>query len=912
MSLSGGAAARRARPIYRVFVSSTWLDLQPERRALMEALNRMEEMRFVGMEFFGNRPDDTHDASIDQVDLCEVFVGIIGHRYGSGITEAEYRRARALNLPCFVYFKRGDTVRPELTDNDPGRAARLVAFKEELLRGHTVKEFASADELAASATADLHNWVAARWISTGRVEATAARAPGPAGDIGRTNLLRLLERVDHDWIKGVLEASLHHRAWLELGLDWREDAVEHPWDRIVVAPNRPIQTLGREDSIAGIFDDAQHTLLVLGEPGAGKTTTVLELARDLIGRARQSPAEPAPVVLALSTWQGQGLAEWLLAELGLRYQVPKRVAKTWLEEGRLVLILDGLDEVGAERREACVAAINAFEQEHHPPGLAVTCRVAEYEALTAKLRLRSAICLQPLTPAQVDRYFEAAGAALEPLRHALREDEGLRELARSPLMLSVMALAWRGPAGTTAPFAAAQTAQARRQHLFGAYIDAALARRGKAAGDYEPARIVAWLAWLARRMQEHGQSLFALEQLQPGWIAGGRSQFGYMLVTRLAGCLALVLPILFWKTPLVNRLVCVGLAAGTGLALGVIDFLFLRVKATSTDMGSRRFWIMLGSLAGLGAAWVFVGVDLLERLKQPDPAVGYGFVYLCMVAFAFCAPVDVKALDIKTTDTMSWSWRLALARFGVGIMGLNLLIALVFSGTVIAMSSQDGWQAFAKELSGAWFLGGMAAGAIAGFAGARFWRKGRFMVVLWVVAGAALGGQAGGLVTRWDNGAFIAVMLEFFLAAFIGVFGGFVAGMIDPVRARRSGVGFWLRVPLTAFAVVGALMTIPGIVTMIAYSGDTPAPWRDQVLATFIVGVGAGLVAFFRFGGFNGLQHGVLRWLLVRGGHLPPKAEKFFNHAAQLALLQKVGFGYRFIHALLLDHFAGLRGPGKG
>ena len=73
---------RRARPIYRVFVSSTWLDLQPERRALMEALNRMEEMRFVGMEFFGNRPDDTHDASIDQVDLCEVCVCIIGQRYG--------------------------------------------------------------------------------------------------------------------------------------------------------------------------------------------------------------------------------------------------------------------------------------------------------------------------------------------------------------------------------------------------------------------------------------------------------------------------------------------------------------------------------------------------------------------------------------------------------------------------------------------------------------------------------------------------------------------------------------------------------------------------------------------------------------------------------------------------------------
>ena len=105
-------------------------------------------------------------------------------------------------------------------------------------------------------------------------------------------------------MKGVLEASLHHRAWLELGLDWREDAVEHPWDRIVVAANRPIRTLGKEDSITGVFDAAQHTLLVLGESGAGKTTTVLELARDLIQRVRDSASEPAPVASTSSSGCG--------------------------------------------------------------------------------------------------------------------------------------------------------------------------------------------------------------------------------------------------------------------------------------------------------------------------------------------------------------------------------------------------------------------------------------------------------------------------------------------------------------------------------------------------------------------------------------------------------------------------------
>jgi len=905
----GGAAVRRVRPIYRVFVSSTWLDLQPERRALMEALNRMEEMRFVGMEFFGNRPDDTHDASIDQVDLCEVFVGIIGHRYGSGITEAEYRRARALNLPCFVYFKRGEPASPEQTDQDPALAAKLAAFKQDLLRGHTVKEVGSPEELAASATADLHNWVAARWISLERVEVTAPPARPVIADADRTNVLRLLERIEQDWIKGVLEASLHHKAWLELGLDWREDAVEHPWDRIVVAPNRPIQTLSKEDSISGVFDAAQHTLLVLGEPGAGKTTTVLELARDLIARARESAVEPAPVVLALSTWRGQhkDLMDWLVAELGLRYQVPKRVARSWLEEGRLVLILDGLDEVVAERRAACVEAINTYEKEHHPPGLAVTCRVAEYNALTTKLRLRSAICLQPLTPAQIDRYFQAAGSSLEPLRRALQDDAGLRELARSPLMLSVMTMAWRdAPAGTTAPFATAQTPEDLRRRLFDAYVEAALHRRGKTGSTFLPEQTVGWLSWLARRMKENGLTLFAVEQLQPGWLDGARSQFGYMLITRLLGSLALALPMLFREMPPVIRLACASLAVGVGLVFGVLDFILLRAKSAPIDMGSRRFWWLLLSLLGIGALWVPLVLNI-EALKEPrSPALSFGLVYLVMTAFAFCSPVDVRALDIKPSDTMRWSWRLALERFWVGMVGLNLLVFAIFLGATVTMVVQEGWRYAARDFQASFFLGGLAVGLVCGvLVGRRLWPRGGVFAVCAGCACIAMGGQLGSLADRWDFPNLAIILIQLAVAAFVGVFGGFVSGMVNPERARRSGVWFWLRVPVLAFVVVGLLMLIPGIVVLLQKASRVDAEALRVIgVPSLMLGLGAGLVAFFRFGGFNGAQHFLLRWLFARSGHLPPQPEAFLNHAAQLVLLQKVGFGYRFVHALLLQHLA--------
>ncbi len=896
-------ASRRLRPIYRVFVSSTWLDLQPERAALMAALHRMEEMRFVGMEFFGNRPADTHDASIDQVDGCEVFVGVIGFRYGSGITEAEYRRARALGLPCFLYFKREADRRPELTDGDAERAEKLAALKAELLRSHTVKEFASPEELAANATADLHNWVAAQWIATEAAAREPSRAAPP--DAARANLLRLLERIEHDWIKGVLEASLHHRAWLELGLDWRDEAVALPWDRIVVAPDRPIRTLARGDSIAGVFAAAQHTLLVLGEPGAGKTTTLLELARDLAARARQAPGEPVPVVLALTTWSAghRDFGAWLVAELGLRYQVPKQLAQTWLDDGRLVLLLDGLDEVGEAQRAACVEAINAFAAARPPPGLAVTCRVAEYGALAVKLRLRAAISLQPLTEEQVERHFAAAGAALEPLRRALRDDATLRGLARTPLMLSVMALAWRD-----APVAdaAAASPEERRRQVFEAYVQAVLKRRGKAAGVHPPERTLHWLGWLAGRMKVHDQTLFTLEQLQPTWLPGAASQLGYFLTTRVLATTALGLPMLTWKTSWSNRLMCLALAAGLGLVYAAIDREFARRGGRTGDPASRRFWTMLLATLLTAIAWGWWTLQMTSPAARMDPAIGYGLAYLMMAAFAFCAPVDVRASDIRTSDTMRWSGKLAWERLWVGAIGINLLVCIFFGAGLAAMLQDRGWAKVGPQFGGGWLVAGIGAGVVAGaWAAVRLWRKGPVLAVAAAAAATALGGQLGAAVGTGDSDMWLWLAAQAVVIGGIGAYGGFVADTLDPRRVRRTGLRVWLRVPLLAAVGVGAGLVLPIAVwaVVLAVRRKVPLP-PDLGAGLLTFGLGAGLVAFFKFGGFSGLQHLVLRRRLVRAGNLPPKAEAFFDYAAQAALLQKVGLGYRFIHALLLDHFA--------
>jgi tetratricopeptide (TPR) repeat protein len=187
--------------IVRVFVSSTWLDLGPERAALEAALQRMHDTKYNGMEYFGSRDESTRRASLDEVDRSDLYVGIFAGRYGSGITEAEYRRARKSKLPCFIYLKPDGDVRDEWREKESGAAKGLADFKDELRREQTITEFANPDALAAKVTADLHNWLAAERANLPALAAVLSLhqlPPPPADFVGReqeiTELLSALER----------------------------------------------------------------------------------------------------------------------------------------------------------------------------------------------------------------------------------------------------------------------------------------------------------------------------------------------------------------------------------------------------------------------------------------------------------------------------------------------------------------------------------------------------------------------------------------------------------------------------------------------------------------------------------------------------------------------------------------------
>ena len=339
----------------------------------------------------------------------------------------------------------------------------------------------------------------------------------------------LINKVTNFWIKGVLESSLHGRAMIELGLESRLDLIERPWG--IVWGNLGVKgdllPSGVRVSDKFLSLGEGRSLLILGEPGAGKTTTLLQLARDLLQEAQGNTSCTIPVVFNLSSWNNpkQSLADWLIAELKTQYQVSSEIARRWIVGGELLLLLDGLDEVSVKLQDACVSAINRFYQEHGTTELVVCSRIKDYQSLQNRLQLQDAICLQPLTLQQIDEYLHQA-SELTGLKAALQQDNSLQELAHSPLMLSIMTLAYRGmPAQDLLSVGGIEE---RRQHLFNAYIERMLNHRSRNV-KYSKKQTIYWLSWLAQSLSKQSQTVFFIEKMQPILLTKKRQKLTYVL-----------------------------------------------------------------------------------------------------------------------------------------------------------------------------------------------------------------------------------------------------------------------------------------------------------------------------------------------------------------------------------------------
>jgi len=136
-----------------IFVSSTTQDLADYRRAIQLGLPAMDVL-YRGMEFFGARPNRPRDAIIEELIECEMYLGVLAHRYGdrddSGVsyTELEYQVAKSNGIPRYVFII--DDSEPILKtniDTDLDSQARLEEFKKSVRKDSVVDTFSTPEDL---------------------------------------------------------------------------------------------------------------------------------------------------------------------------------------------------------------------------------------------------------------------------------------------------------------------------------------------------------------------------------------------------------------------------------------------------------------------------------------------------------------------------------------------------------------------------------------------------------------------------------------------------------------------------------------------------------------------------------------------------------------------------------------------
>jgi hypothetical protein len=285
--------------------------------------------------------------------------------------------------------------------------------------------------------------VCAGLVTVWQLRATSASVELTAGEQERLRS-RLLEETWRIWVLGVLERSLGEMLRLELSWQAQRARVTHPVHLLLY---------GQEEALRGkspgeVFAELGERLLILGAPGAGKTTMLLEIAKELVSKARATRDSPVPVVLTLSSWPAgrqTRLEDWLILELRRFYDLPKRHARYVVEHGMAAILLDGLDEVPADRVRACAAALNTFRKRQGSVSLAVTCRDADYaEHVEPVLNLTGAVLIRPLTLEEIDEWLASMGPELADLRRAMRVDQYVRDLLTSPLTLTIAAIVYRG------------------------------------------------------------------------------------------------------------------------------------------------------------------------------------------------------------------------------------------------------------------------------------------------------------------------------------------------------------------------------------------------------------------------------------------------------------------------------------
>lgn len=231
---------------FQVFVSSTYLDLAEERRAVVETLLEVDAFP-AGMELFPATDDDAWTLIESVIGDSDYYLLIVGGKYGSidpdldvSYTEREYDSALSLGKPVMAFLHgKPDHLTVEMSETDSDRRAKLAAFRDKVETAKHVKYWTSAEDLAGKVA---RTWVqfVKRYPAIGWIRADQASGRDTlealAGARAEIEQLKIsLERVRVEAPPGTEHlAQGESKVSIPISAKGRWTAEEYRWNDITV------------------------------------------------------------------------------------------------------------------------------------------------------------------------------------------------------------------------------------------------------------------------------------------------------------------------------------------------------------------------------------------------------------------------------------------------------------------------------------------------------------------------------------------------------------------------------------------------------------------------------------------------------------------------------------------------------
>jgi predicted NACHT family NTPase len=191
-------------------------------------------------------------------------------------------------------------------------------------------------------------------------------------------------------------------------------------------------------------------LIILGRPGAGKTSFLKYIALECI--AGNFLSDRVPIFISLKNYgefaPSYSLLSYITEQFATFDAIDPQLIADAITRGQALLLLDGLDEVRSDDRPLVFQALRQFIAQFHANRFVITCRLAAQDYVFEQF---TEVEIADFDSAQIisfaAKWFSTQDAILQ-LRfiHALHENPAILELAASPLLLTLLCLVFEDSA----------------------------------------------------------------------------------------------------------------------------------------------------------------------------------------------------------------------------------------------------------------------------------------------------------------------------------------------------------------------------------------------------------------------------------------------------------------------------------